>query len=139
MNQKLSEHPLFLNRARYDANVNLTKGEFDRYLNEMSKDPYGTFAMVSMAASFFAALSVVGTCYMNYRAIQRTKAEYKCRKDNRHKEKPLIEENKKLLGKRDGPDPRPERKKRDNRRCAEEEPMSMCEYRRPLPEAPEED
>ena len=139
MNQKLSEHPLFLNRARYDANVNLTKGEFDRYLNEMSKDPYGTFAMVSMAASFFAALSVVGTCYMNYRAIQRTKAGYKFKKDYSQKSKGLKEENKKLLGKFEGPDPRPERKKRDNRRCAEEEPISMCEYRRPLPEAPEKD
>ena len=75
MNQKLSEHPLFLNRARYDANVNLTKGEFDRYLNVMSKDPYGTFAMISMVASFFASLAIVGTCYMNYRAIRRTKEE----------------------------------------------------------------
>ena len=76
---------------------------------------------------------------MNYRAIQRTKAGYKFKKDYSQKSKALKEQNKKLLGKRDGPDPRPERKKRDNRRCAEEEPMSMCEYTRPLPEAPEKD
>ena len=136
MNQKLSEHPLFLNRARYDANVNLTKGEFDRYLNVMSKDPYGTFAMISMVASFFASLAIVGTCYMNYRAIRRTKEEYQLRKKNSHGEKVLKKENKKLLGKLDGPDPRPERRTLDNRRCAEEKPMSLCEYTRPLPEAP---
>ena len=136
MNRQLSEHPLFLNRARYDANVNLTKGEFDRYLNIVSKDPYGTFAMVSMVASFFASLAIVGTCYMNYRAIHRSKAEYRIRKDNSHKKKVLTKEKKKLLGKLEGPDPRPERRTLDNRRCVEEKPMPMCEYTRPLPEAP---
>ena len=48
----------------------------------------------------------------------------------------MKKENKKLLGKLDGPDPRPERRTLDNRRCAEEKPMPICEYARPLPEAP---
>lgn len=73
---------------------------------------------------------------MNYRAIHRSKAEYRIRKDNSHKNKVLTKENKKLLGKLEGPDPRPERRTLDNRRCVEEKPMPMCEYTRPLPEAP---
>ena len=73
---------------------------------------------------------------MNYRAIRRTKEEYLLRKRNSHGEKALKELNKKLLGKRDGPDPRPERRTLDNHRCAEEKPMTICEYARPLPEAP---
>ena len=140
MNQKLSEHPLFLNRARYDANVNLTKGEFDRYLNATSKDPYGTFAMISMIASFFASLAIIGTCYMNYRAIRRTNEDYKLRKKNSHGFKLWIGQRKKLLEReRDGPDPGPERKTRDNRRCAEETPMYYCGPPKPLPDAPEDE
>ena len=140
MNQKLSEHPLFLNRARYDANVNLTKGEFDRYLNATSKDPYGTFAMISMIASFFASLAIIGTCYMNYRAIRRTNEDYKLRKKNSHGLKLWIGQRKKLLEReRDGPDPGPERKTRDNRRCAEETPMYYCGPPKPLPDAPEDE
>ena len=140
MNQKLSEHPLFLNRARYDANVNLTKGEFDRYLNATSKDPYGTFAMISMIASFFASLAIIGTCYMNYRAIRRTNEDYKLRKKNSHGFKSWICQRKKLLERgHDGPDPGPERKTRDNRRCAEETPMYYCGPPKPLPDAPEDE
>ena len=140
MNQKLSEHPLFLNRARYDANVNLTKGEFDRYLNATSKDPYGTFAMISMVASFIASLAITGTCYMNYRAIRRTNEEYKLRKKNSHGLNSWIGQRKKLLEReRDGPDPGPERKTRDNRRCAEETPMYYCGPPKPLPDAPEDE
>ena len=140
MNQKLSEHPLFLNRARYDANVNLTKGEFDRYLNAMSKDPYGTFAMISMVASFFASLAIIGTCYMNYRAIRRTNEDYQLRKKNSHGLKLWKTQRKKLLERgRDGPDPGPERKTRDNRRCAEEKPIYICGPPKPLPDAPEDE
>ena len=140
MNQKLSEHPLFLNRARYDANVNLTKGEFDRYLNATSKDPYGTFAMISMIASFFASLAIIGTCYMNYRAIRRTNEDFKLRKKNSHGFKAWIGNRKKLLERGcDGPDPGPERKTRDNRRCAEETPMYYCGPPKPLPDAPEDE
>ena len=136
MSQQLSEHPLFLNRARYDANVNLTKGEFDRYLNVMSKDPYGTFAMISMVASFFASLAIVGTCYMNYRAIRRTNEEYRLRKRNSHGEKATRIEKRKILEKLDGPDPGPERRTQDNRRCAEGKPFPRYEGTTTLPGAP---
>ena len=135
MNQQLSDHPLFENRARYDANVNLTRNEFDKYLNDVSKDPYGTFALISMAASFFASFAIFGTTCITHRAIRKARAYEEQKRANRLGLRPLVKKNKKLHEKRDGPSTKPERKTLNDNQCEEEEPIYIC-GRKPLPKLP---
>ena len=71
MGKQLSSHPLFVNRGRYDKHINMTREEFNLFLRETSKDPHGTFAMVSIAVSTFASLAIIGTACMNYRTGRR--------------------------------------------------------------------